>query len=157
MPTYTDPDKRLSGSFGFVTIDGEDWADATGIEVKVEVNYEDVQLGLDVGKKMTKREGSGTIKTLRAYSRCAALMDAVQKGKSPKARLVAWLADPDADGAQEERIAIDNIKFTTLDILTFDHGSLVETEYPFTFMPKDMHRLNSIEHMGSVAVNAVRG
>ena len=51
---------------------------------------------------------------------------------------------PDAEGAQEERVVIENVKFEELDILSFRHGKLVEAEYPFRFAPSDLIYQDSI-------------
>jgi len=137
--------KRLSGSFGLLQVDGADWGEVTGVQIQIDVNYADVQIGLDTDKKMVGRSGSGTLSVTKAYSRSAAFVDKVKGGKVPSVRLVARVSDPDAQGGQMERVSINNVKFTTLDVLTFKHGEVMTSEYPFTFSVADLSYLDRIK------------
>ena len=144
MNSFTPAKQRLNGSFGYLQINGIDWGEVTGVQISIELEYADVKRGLDNDKKLVGRSGSGTLTVSKAYSRSADIVDAVQAGRQPTARLVAWLADPDAVGGQEERVAIDSINFTTVEIMNFTHGALNETQYPFTFAPGDLKYLDRI-------------
>lgn len=143
--TFTEGKKRLNGSFGFLQVNGEDWGEVSGVQIKVTATYTDVQRGMDLDAKMTGRSGTGTISTIKAYTRSKALLDSIKSGKEPSVKLVAWVADPDAQGGKEERVCISNIKFTDIDILTFTHGSLMTAEYPFRFNPSDLEYQDTIE------------
>lgn len=136
--------RRLNGSHGTLQINGEDWAEVTGVQIQIELGYADVQIGLDAGKKLTSRSGSGNFSVTRAYSRSAAIVEQIQQGKQPVIRLVAGVKDPDAVGGQEERVAIDELELTTIDVMTFTHGELMTSEYPFTFPPSALRYLDRI-------------
>lgn len=141
---FTPAERRLNGSFGYVEINGIPWLEVTGITLSVDIAYTDVQRGMDLDAKMTGRSGNGSLRTKKAYTRAAELLEMVKSGKQPIARLVTWLADPDAEGAQEERWAISKVNFTTLPILAYDHGSLIEEELPFRFAPGNLVNLDRI-------------
>ena len=53
--------RTLTGSWGEVWVDGEKIFVLQKIEQKVEVNREDVQMGMNVDSKMTGLKGSGTL------------------------------------------------------------------------------------------------
>ena len=144
MATFTEGKKRLNGSFGYLQIDGEDWGEVCGIEIRVTATYTDVQRGMDKDAKLVGRSGMGKISTIKAYSRGKSMFESLKNGVEPSVRLIAWIADPDAEGAQEERVVIENVKFEELDILSLRYGKLVEAEYPFRFAPSDLIYQDSI-------------
>ena len=75
--------RTLTGSWGEVWVDGEKIFVLQKIEQKVEVNREDVQMGMDVDSKMTGLKGSGTLSIKKVYSRAkAVLMDRVSAARS---------------------------------------------------------------------------
>lgn len=143
MATFTEGKKRLNGSFGYLQVDGEDWGEVSGVQIKVSAKYTDVQRGMDLDAKLVGRSGTGTISTIKAYSRAKKIFEKIKNGQEPSVRLIAWVADPDI-GGKEERVVIDNVKFTDIDILTFTHGELMKAEYPFRFAPGDMYYQSSI-------------
>lgn len=136
---------RLNGSMGYLQINGEDWGDVSSVKLKIELEYEDIRRGLDIDKKMTGRRGKGSLTLLRAYSHAERILASLKQGVEPSFRLVAWIADPDSYGRQEERVAIDNIKFSKLDLFKFIHGEAVRDEYEFFFVPGDVVYLDRIE------------
>jgi hypothetical protein len=127
-----------------VELNGIPWLEVTGVSLNIDVAYTDVQRGMDLDGKMTGRSGTGTLRSKKAYSRAPELVEMVKAGNQPTARLVAWLADPDAEGAQQERWAVSEINFTTIPVLNFDHGNLIEEEMPFRFAPGNLVNLDRI-------------
>ncbi|MBP3940560.1 MAG: hypothetical protein J6D00_03610 [Christensenellaceae bacterium] len=136
---------RLNGSMGYLQINGEDWGEVSEVKLKIELEYKDIRRGLDIDKKMTGRRGKGVLTLKRAYSRAAEILDRIKEGTEPSYRLVTWIADPDAYGRQEERIAIDSIKFSNIDLFGFTHGDVVSDSYEFFFVPGDIVYLDRIE------------
>lgn len=136
---------RLNGSGGCLQINGENWSEVCEVKLKIEIEYEDVRRGLDIDRKMTGRRGKGSLKLKRAFTRAEEILNCIKEGKEPSFRLVTWIADSDAYAGQEERIAIDNIKFSNIDLYGFVHGKTVEDEYEFFFMPGDIRYLDRIE------------
>lgn len=145
MNNFVRGKRRLNGSFGEVDVNGVPWGEVTGLEVKLTIEHADVYRGLHMDKKMTGLSGEGTIKAIKAYSRSAELLDVYQQGKEPNIRITAAVTDPDAEGGQVERIAISNIVFEEIDILSFDHGELMEPEYGFTFCVDDLVYLDRVQ------------
>lgn len=144
MAKYTEVDKRLSGSFGTLQVNGYDWADITAVKATVTAEYEDVAMGDEVGKKLIRKTGEGTISMSRAYSRTADFIESLNSGRPPVLRLLATVQDPDADGGQVERVAIDGVKLSSFDVINFTHGEVVKDELPFLFQPSKVHYLDRI-------------
>ena len=144
MGKYLEAEKRLNGSFGFLEVDGDEIAEVEGVEITISVEYTDVWRGMDKDAKMTGRSGEGKFKFKKAFSRMKPYIEAVKAGKTPKARIVAWVADPDV-GGKEERIAISTVKLTSLSAPSFDRGTLTDVEVPFRFAPGDLEYLDSID------------
>ena len=59
MAKFVEGKKRLNGSFGYLQINGEDWGEVSGVSINVNVEYTDVQRGMDLDAKMTGRAGYG--------------------------------------------------------------------------------------------------
>ena len=66
--------KTLAGTWGEVWVDGEKVFVLQKIEQKVEVNREDVQIGMDVDSKMTGMKGTGTLSIKKVYTRARAVL-----------------------------------------------------------------------------------
>lgn len=144
MIDFTSAEKRLNGSFGYIEVDGDTILEANNVTIDINVDYSDVQRGMDKDSKMTGRSGEGKFKVIKAYSRAKEWVNKVKAGKAPIARLVAWVADPELDG-KEERVAISKIKLTKIPVLNYEHGKFIEEEYPFKFAPGDLEYLDSID------------
>lgn len=142
---YVEGKKRLNGSFGYLQVNGEDWGEVSGVKISVDVEYTNVQRGMDVDAKMTGRTGTGSITAIKAYTRAADIVESVKRGEEYVVRIVAWVEDPDAEGGQIERVAVNNVKFTSLDVLSFTHGKLISTSMPFRFAPSDLTYLDRVE------------
>ena len=99
---FTQGTKRLNGSFGMIQVDGENWGEVSGVHIQVEAEYTDVRRGMDLDAKLVGRKGTGTISTIPAYTRTRKMVGALNEGKETTVRLICWVADPVAEGAQEE-------------------------------------------------------
>ena len=73
--------RTLTGSWGEVWVDGEKIFVLQKIEQKVEVNREDVQMGMDVDSKMTGLKGSGTLSIKKVYYRAKPVLEKLSAGQ----------------------------------------------------------------------------
>lgn len=124
----------FSGTFGELWIDDEYLASLKKFNAKVDLSYSDIVKPRDLWKnyKLTEMEGSGEIVIQSFKSTGKNIMaKKLKEGKMPVCKLVGKLDDPDARGA--ERIVIKDVVFTTLTLLDFEHGNIVEETLPFKF------------------------
>lgn len=136
--------RHLSGSFAQIWFNGLLIAEAAKITVKVTVNKEDVQTGLDVDSKIVGLKGEGTLSLTQAFTRFENVRKEVIAGRDPRGTLIAKLKDPDAAGGQTERWQIGNVSLGEFGF-EWEKGAVVKKEYPFTFTPTDMINLDAIE------------
>lgn len=136
--------RHLSGTWGVVLVDGIKIAELSKISVKVTVNREDVQTGLDVDTKMTGMKGEGTLSLLKTYSRFEKYRKAAVNGQDVRTVIIASLKDPDAAGGQTERYQIGNVALSEYGF-EWEKGSVVKQEIPFGFTPSNMIALDIIE------------
>ncbi len=135
--------KRLSGSHAEIFYNGLKLAEANKISVKVTVNREDVQVGLDIDTKITSLKGEGTLSLIRMYSTFEDVRKEIIAGRDPRGTIVTKLSDPDAVNGQMERYQIDNIALNEFP-LEYEKGTTVKSEFPFGFTPTDMINLDQI-------------
>ena len=79
----------LSGTWAEMWFNGFLLAEMTKISVKVTINREDVQMGMDVDTKITGQKGEGTITLAKAFSRFEDVREEISKGRSGT-RLGTW-------------------------------------------------------------------
>ena len=104
--------RTLSGSFASVWVDGALIAELESITVKVKLQREKVQLGMDVDSKITGYSGDGTMKLKQVYTRFYEVLDEARRGVDKRSTITTALKDPDALDGQEERYAISGVAFT---------------------------------------------
>ncbi len=138
-------DRKLSGSFGYLEVDGVEWAEISGFQLSAEIGYADVNVGMEIEKKMITRKGTGNITLHKVFSRAQPLLDTLKAGKAPRINIVAWVEDPDAEGGKVERVSVKNAKFTTLNIMQFKHGEAIDQEFPFECRVDNIEFLDAIE------------
>ena len=137
--------RTLTGSWGEVWVDGEKIFVLQKIEQKVEVNREDVQMGMDVDSKMTGLKGSGTLSIKKVYSRAKAVLEKLSAGQDVRCQIIAKLKDPDAVDGQIERWSTDNVWWNTIPVINWETGGQVQEEWEFGFTPSDMKNLEEIK------------
>lgn len=129
------PSNVMSGTFGKVWLDGIQVFEAKACEAKVEIQQEPVkQTGRLVdGQKMTGYSGSGTLRLNKVFSRAQILLtDLLKQGINPEFTVMSEVKDPAALGA--ERIILTGVQLSTLPVIGWELGALLEEELPFTFM-----------------------
>ena len=88
--------RTLSGSFASVWVDGALIAELESITVKVKLQRERVQLGMDVDSKITGYSGEGTMKLKQVYTRFYEVLDEARRGVDKRCTITTALKDPDA-------------------------------------------------------------
>ena len=129
-----DASKVINGTFGSVSIDGDDVANVIGLEATVSIDKEDVkQCGtLAKGHKVIGVEGKGTVKCNKTDSRFGNLIsDNLANGQDTTCTIVSSLDDPDSDGT--ESVQFNNCKFDKLTLADWEARKLGEESYDFTF------------------------
>ena len=86
----------LAGTWAEVCWNGFKIAELEKIEVKITVNREDVQMGLDVDTKVTGLKGEGTLAIKKVYTRFDDVRREMAKGRDPRGSIITKLKDPDA-------------------------------------------------------------
>lgn len=136
--------RHLSGSFAEIWFNGFRIAETNKITVKITVNKEDVQTGLNVDSKVVGLKGEGTLSLIQAFTRFEDVRKEVVAGKDPRGTIIAKLKDPDATGGQTERWQIGNVSLGEFGF-EWEKGAVVKKEYPFTFTPTDMINLDAVK------------
>lgn len=136
--------KTLSGTWGELWIDGEKIFEFSKIELKVTVNREEVQLGIDVDSKMTGLKGEGSYVVRKVYTRARSALEKLSKGIDVRSEIVAKLEDPDAVGGQIERWACDNVWHNEIPVINWEKGGIIEEEVSIGFTPSDLQNLDAV-------------
>lgn len=124
----------INGTYGAVWVNGEKWLDLDALELKVTLEYEDVNIAEDTGKnrKFMGWTGEGSITTKKIYSRGTTLLAAaVKSGKMPDVTVTAKLADPDSYGV--ERVTVSNVTFNEFLLMKIEQRALLTEELSFAF------------------------
>lgn len=131
-----DSTKVINGSFCKVYHNGEWLTNATGLELQVEVNYEDVPRAgtRKVGKKATSIDMSGTLSGTKINHNFVKAISQIMDDSQGAfvTELLAEVNDPEATDAKAF-IRVKGVQFNTIPVLNFEHGSIVEEELPFVF------------------------
>ena len=136
--------RTLSGSFASVWVDGALIAELESITVKVKLQRERVQLGMDVDSKITCYSGEGTMKLKQVYTRFYEVLDEARRGVDKRCTITTALKDPDSVDGQEERYAIAGVAFTELPFINYKIGEVNGQSLPFTFRPRELKSLDAI-------------
>ena len=134
-----DAKRAINGTFGTVWIDQVLVGETYGLQAKVAIDKEDVNLcgQLATDSKIKSTKGTGTLKTFKVNSRFIALMnDAIKNGRDVRCTIISKLADPDSNGV--ERIAINNVSFDELTLADFEAATIQKNDVPFTFTGYDV-------------------
>lgn len=124
----------INGTHGAAWVNGEKWLDLESLELKVTLEYEDVNVAEDTGtqRKFMGWVGEGSISTKKVYSRGSNLLaKAVKSGKMPEVTITTKLADPDAYGT--ERTTVSDVTFDEFMLTKIEQRTLMTEELPFKF------------------------
>ena len=137
--------RTLSGSFAEVWVDGALIAELESLTVKVKLQRERVQLGMDVDSKITGYSGEGTMKLKQVYTRFYEVLDEAKRGIDRRCTITTALKDPDAADGQEERYSLSGVAFSELPFINYKIGEVNGQTLPFTFRPSELRKLDGIE------------
>ncbi|MCG8539295.1 MAG: phage tail tube protein [Clostridia bacterium] len=130
----------INGTWGEIWLDGDKVSELTGLEAKITLKKEDVNMCGVLAKdtKITGWEGTGTIKFHKVNSRMAVkLGDNIKKGSDVRFTILAKLADPDTRDALAERVVLKDVSFDDLTLMNFEAKALGKVESSFTFTDYD--------------------
>lgn len=140
-----DSTRTIQGTYGEIWSDGEWLSNFYQAEAAADISYEKIKRAgtRKTGNKLGAIELSGTITGYKITSELARKVAQVMNDRRGAfvTELVMKLDDPEAYGY--ERVRLKGVQFTKIDIMKFEHGSIVETEWPFVF--DDFEWLDSIE------------
>ena len=138
--------RRWNGNWGKVWVNGDLLFEISAFECKVTADREDVIIGQSKDSKIVSLTGEGKITIKRVFNRgFKTYMDNLKAGHDVRYKIVAAVSDPDAIRGQTERISIENVWFSELDIMHFTKGEVIEIEVPFGFTPEDLSYLETVE------------
>ncbi|MGF9711622.1 phage tail tube protein [Paenibacillus naphthalenovorans] len=130
-----DSTRTIKGEFGEIWSDGEWLSNFYQAEATADISYERIRRAGSrvMGNKVGTIELSGTITGYKITSELARKVAQVLDSKKGAfvTELIMKLADPEAYGY--ERVRLKGVQFTRIDIMRFEHGSVVETEWPFVY------------------------
>lgn len=123
----------INGTHGAVWINGEKLFDLESIELRVNIEWEDVFFPEETGKKrkFIGWTGEGSLVVKKIFSRGSSLLaKGVKSGVMPDITMTTKLADPDAYGT--ERVSVDDVTFNEFLLAKIERGLLSE-EMGFEF------------------------
>ena len=129
----------INGTHGAVWINGQKLADLEQIELKVNLEYEDVYFPEDTGKyrKFIGWTGEGSLTLKKVFSRGALLLgEAVKKGKIPEIEITTRLGDPDSYGV--ERTTVSGVTFNEFLLAKIEQRALLQEEMGFEYSDFDL-------------------
>lgn len=124
----------LSGTDGTIWVNGEEWAELSGIELKVSGEFEDITFCNDYGtyKRYMGFTGEGTITIKKTQSRGMKIMaTAFKTGVMPDIKIITKLTNKQTGKA--ERTVVKDVVFSEFNLAKFENRSIIEEELPLTF------------------------
>lgn len=123
----------LVGSNVIVFVDGEELGTWTNFEARVVLNYEDVQIGMDVDRTLVSWQGDGSVSHQATNSIGVKLFNKIKANKNIRFTVEGEMT----------KLSTGETQFTSMSGCTFDEiplaawgkGELVENELPFRFLP----------------------
>ncbi|QVY62989.1 phage tail tube protein [Cytobacillus gottheilii] len=132
-----DASKTLNGSFGKMFDESGTWlTNVTQAEANVEIGKEEIRRAGTrwIGHKTVSLTGSGSMTGYKITSafvkRIAQVADDTQGAFITE--LVMKLDDPE-NHEGKQWIRLKGVQFDSIPLLSYEHGSIVEEETPFTF------------------------
>lgn len=128
-----DPKQVINGTWGEVWLEGNRIAEVYGLQAKVDVDKEAINMcgTLMTGKKMRQLEGTGSLKVWKMDDSFARLTSSVRTGRSQSLTIISKLDDPDAK--QAERVSLMGVSFDTITLADWEAAVVGKLELPFTF------------------------
>lgn len=134
----------INGTNGELWLDGEQVAEISGFQAKVNITKETVNLCGQYAEdsKVVGYAGKGSVKMYKVNSRMAIkIADQLKQGRDTRFTMISKLVDPDSYGA--ERVVIKNVSLDDLTLADWEAKKAGTIESPFTFT--DYEFLDMIE------------
>lgn len=123
----------IKGEHGEVWSDGQWLTNFFQVEFMADISYEKIKRAgsRTMGNKAGTIEYSGTITGYKVSNELARKVSAVTNDflGAFVSELIFKIRNPDT--GLTERVRVKGVQFTKIDIMKFDHGAVVETEWPF--------------------------
>ncbi|EMT54713.1 hypothetical protein I532_03875 [Brevibacillus borstelensis AK1] len=130
-----DSTRVINGKFGEIWMDGEWLTNFHSAEATAEFQYEKVKRSGSRadGNKVVGIEYNGTLTGYKVTSDLARKVAQVFDNRRGAfvCEIIMKTADPEAYGF--ERVRLKGVQFTKVDVARFEHGALVEEEWPFVY------------------------
>jgi hypothetical protein len=130
-----DSTRTIKGEFGEIWSDGVHLSNFYAAEAGADITYDKVKRsGTRVeGNKAGTIAYSGTITGYKVTSELSRKVAQITSDTSGAfvCELILKLADPESYGF--ELVRLKGVQFTKIDIMKFDHGAIVEQQWPFVF------------------------
>lgn len=143
--TTIQANRMLSGSFGQLWIDGNPVAEAEQIQLTIQFQRTDVQIGMDIDSKITGFRGEGQLKLRQVFSRFFEIVEQAKAGSDLRVTITTALKDPDSFGGQEERYSVADVALTELPLVNYATGKINQQVIKFRFLPGQMRKLSGID------------
>lgn len=128
-----DSTRVIKGEFGEIWKDGVHLANFYSAELMADISYEEIKRSgtRAIGNKVGTIKYSGTITGYKITSDLAKQVAQVTNDASGAfvCELIMKVADP--ENGITQRLRVKGVQFTKIDYLKFEHGSVVEEEWPF--------------------------
>ncbi|WP_416045959.1 phage tail tube protein [Priestia megaterium] len=131
-----DATRTLSGTMVKIYHNGKWVTNAKGVELQGEINYEDIPRAGNraLGKKATTIEWTGTLTNYKInHDFIKAISQVRHENKTAYVtELMVEINDPESPDTKAW-IRVKGVQFTTIPVLNFEVGEIVEEELPFVF------------------------
>lgn len=126
----------INGTFCRVYHNGKWLTNAKGVEIQAEINYEDIMRAgtRGVGKKATTIEYTGTLTNYKiTHDLVKAIGQVTNDSKGAFVTELLFSIDDPESPQSKAYIRVKGVQFSTIPLLNFELGSIVEEELPFVF------------------------
>ncbi|MBE5977882.1 MAG: phage portal protein [Paenibacillaceae bacterium] len=131
-----DETKVINGSYGECHCEGKWLTNIYKMSADIEPSYGDVKMSGSrwTGQKLLGLKGSGSISGYKITSELVKNVARITDDRKSEyvTELISKLDDPEAYGY--ERVRLKHVKFSKIPIVGWEVGSMVEEEWPFTFV-----------------------
>lgn len=132
--------RRINGSYGFAELDGDVVFEIQAVDTNIEISREDVMMSgtNQIATKIVSTKGEGSFTVNKVWSRFkGSYLNELSTEGDPEFTLRLWIKDPDNGGREE--VLLTNCKFDgTFNVLSYTLGEMMEQEFNFVYMPKDL-------------------
>lgn len=121
----------INGTFGHLWVNGEIVAEVKSFQVKLDLTWEEVSMAdrLTPGRKLIGADISGELTLHKVDSKFQKMYKNAINGEVPDIEFIGAVEDPQAKGA--ERIMLEEVIFTSLDLMKYEMKTLTEQSLPF--------------------------